>query len=84
MCFVFNLFYLLLIKILIADKIKEFLSSYYTSSTRRGAGKDFKYAKQITALANREQIEMVVDLDDLAQYDDNESLVENIERNAKR
>jgi len=68
----------------LVDKLKEFLSQFYTSSTRRGGGKDFKYAKQITALANREQVEMVVDMDDLVMFDDTEALVENIERNAKR
>lgn len=67
-----------------SGKLKDFLATYYTSSGRRGAGKDFKYAKQITALANREQIEMIVDMDDLIQYDDNEKLVESIERNGKR
>ncbi|CAL8106657.1 unnamed protein product [Orchesella dallaii] len=66
------------------NKFKDFLTQYYTSSTRRGGGKDFKYAKQITALANREQVEMVVEMDDLAMFDDTEMLIDNIERNAKR
>ena len=58
------------------------------SESRRGGGalKEFKYAKMLTAVANREQPALTVDLDDLEEFtkDSNENLVENIEKNTNR
>jgi len=65
--------------------LKEFLTGFYSRSTSRRGGKDFKYAKQISTLANRETTALTVELDDFLAYDDeNEKLVERIEINARR
>ncbi|CAG7818629.1 unnamed protein product [Allacma fusca] len=74
------------------ESIREFLSLFYVDNApgagggKRGGSKDFKYAKQLTALANREQTAITVELDDLAEYVQatNETLVDNIEKNARR
>jgi len=48
-------------------------------------GKEFKYAKRIQSLAHREAVEIVIELDDILDYDDeNEKLIANIENNARR
>lgn len=44
--------------------------------------KTFKYAAQLTRLAHREQVGIIIDLDDLADY--NESLAEAIQQNTRR
>ena len=45
-------------------KIKKFLTEYYVESEE---GKIFTYAEQITNIAHREQVELVIDLDDVAE-----------------
>ncbi len=48
-----------------ADKIKKFLTEFYADS--EGEGKVFTYADQLTNIAHREQVELVIDLDDVAE-----------------
>lgn len=47
-----------------SEKIKEFLTSFYEDSEE---GKVFTYALQLTNIAHREQVELVIDLDDIAE-----------------
>lgn len=46
------------------DKIKKFLTEFYSDSDE---GKVFTYAEQLTNIAHREQVELTVDLDDVAE-----------------
>ncbi len=47
-----------------SDKVKKFLTEFYADSDE---GKVFTYAEQLTDIAHRDQVEMVVDLDDIAE-----------------
>jgi DNA replication licensing factor MCM7 len=51
-------------------------------TTDKDGNKIFKYAAQLTRLAHREQVNLTIDLDDLAEF--NESLAEAIQQNARR
>lgn len=51
-------------------------------TTDEEGNKIFKYAAQLTRLAHREQVNITIDLDDLADY--NESLAEAIQQNTRR
>lgn len=62
------------------DKIKNFLSSYYSEDQQ--GNKSLKYGLQLTKLAHREQVALTVDLDDV--HDFNEDLAEAIVENARR
>lgn len=44
--------------------MKKFLTDFYADSDE---GKVFTYAEQLTNIAHREQIELVIDLDDVAE-----------------
>ena len=44
--------------------MKKFLTDFYQDGED---GKDFTYAQQLTAIAHREQVELTVDLDDVAE-----------------
>ena len=44
--------------------MKRFLTEFYADS---GEGKVFTYAEQLTDIAHREQVELVIDLDDVAE-----------------
>ena len=46
------------------DKIKKFLTEFYSDSDE---GKVFTYAEQLTNIAHREQVELTIDLDDVAE-----------------
>lgn len=46
------------------EKIKKFLTDFYADGED---GKVFTYAEQLTNLAHREQVELVIDLDDVAE-----------------
>lgn len=61
----------------LSETIKQFLTEFCT--TDADGNKIFKYAAQLTRLAHREQIQITIDLDDLADY--NESLAEAIQQN---
>ena len=45
--------------------MKRFLTEFYADSG--GEGKVFTYAEQLTDIAHREQVELVIDLDDVAE-----------------
>lgn len=62
------------------ETIKAFLTEFCV--TDENGSKVFKYASQLTNIAHREQISIVIDLDDLQEY--NESLVEAIIQNNRR
>ena len=53
------------------EKIKRFLTEFYSDTDD---GKVFTYAQQLTNLAHREQVELVIDLDDVAEVRRRESL----------
>ena len=46
------------------EKVKRFLTEFYADSDE---GKVFTYAEQLTNIAHREQVELEVDLDDVAE-----------------
>ena len=46
------------------EKVKKFLTDFYQDGDD---GKEFTYAQQLTAIAHREQVELTVDLDDVAE-----------------
>ena len=48
----------------LSEKIKKFLTDFYADGEE---GKVFTYCDQLTNLAHREQIELVIDLDDVAE-----------------
>jgi len=48
-------------------KLKEFLTNFHTSDDN--GRKVYKYATQITQIAHREQSSLVLDLDDVAEFD---------------
>ena len=62
------------------QKIKEFLTGFTTQDDH--GNKKFKYAEQLTSIAHREQVEIVIDLDDVAQFD--EELAEAMRENSRR
>jgi len=62
------------------QKLKEFLANFAT--TDEEGRKTFKYAEQLTAIAHREQTTLTIDLDDVAQED--EELAESIRSNTRR
>jgi len=62
------------------QKLKEFLTNF--TETDDEGRKTFKYADQLTAIAHREQTGLVIDLDDVAQED--EELATAIRENTRR
>ncbi|KAK7864443.1 hypothetical protein R5R35_000475 [Gryllus longicercus] len=62
-----------------SEQIKRFLMEFASIEDGR---KDFKYAKQLTKLAHREQVAVTIDLDDLSEFDPD--LVETITNNTRR
>lgn len=63
----------------VAD-IKRFLTDFYVDLPE--GGKAFKYSKQLRQLANREQVAMCIDLNDLATMDQDlaDACLENTKR----
>ncbi|MFH4975466.1 hypothetical protein AB6A40_002175 [Gnathostoma spinigerum] len=62
------------------EKIRDFLTTFYFDSD--DGGKVFPYADQISRLADREQVGIYVNLDDVQEFDP--GLVDSIQRNARR
>lgn len=56
---IFNLF---------IESLKTFFGEFYTQG--EDGNKDFKYVRQLTNLAHREQVSMWLELDDLHDFDD--------------
>ena len=63
-----------------SQKLKEFLTGFTTHDEH--GNKKFKYAEQLTAVAHREQVNIIIDLDDVAEFD--EELAEAIRENTRR
>ncbi|XP_023319814.1 DNA replication licensing factor mcm7 [Eurytemora carolleeae] len=64
----------------IKAKLKEFLTSF--TRTDENGRKQFPYAEQITNIAHREQNSLVLDLDDVAEFD--QDLAEAVRGNTRR
>lgn len=47
-----------------AEKVKRFLTEFYADGDE---GKVFTYAEQLTNIAHREQVDLEIDLDDVAE-----------------
>ncbi|XP_026111645.1 DNA replication licensing factor mcm7-like [Carassius auratus] len=62
------------------EKCKRFLQEFYSEDD--SGKKVFKYGAQLVSLAHREQVALVLDLDDVAEEDP--ELVESVCENAKR
>jgi len=62
------------------QKLREFLTGFTTQDDQ--GRKKFKYAEQLTALAHREQVSLHIDLDDVAEHD--EDLAEAMRENSRR
>ena len=62
------------------QKLREFLTGFTTVDDQ--GRKKFKYAEQLTALAHREQVSLHIDLDDVAEQD--EDLAEAMRENTRR
>ncbi|KAG5676416.1 hypothetical protein PVAND_006254 [Polypedilum vanderplanki] len=62
------------------ETIKNFLTEFCSSDDE--GNKIFKYASQLIRLAHREQVNITIDLDDLADYD--ETLAQAIQQNTRR
>ncbi|XP_065177638.1 DNA replication licensing factor mcm7-B-like [Sycon ciliatum] len=61
------------------EKCKKFLKEFYLDGDQ---GKSFTYGEQLVRLAHREQIALTIDLDDVAEID--QELAENIAKNSRR
>ncbi len=62
------------------SKLKSFLAEFHQADSR--GNKDFVYARQLTAIAHREQAQLVLDLDHLEQSDPD--LAQAIRNNTRR
>ena len=47
-----------------SEKVKRFLTEFYADGDE---GKVFTYAEQLTNIAHREQVDLEIDLDDVAE-----------------
>lgn len=63
------------------DQLKLFLTEYSKMDDKTG-NKCFLYREQLTRLAHREQVALIIDLDDVKDFDD--ELAEIISLNARR
>ena len=62
------------------EKLKRFLAEFHTKNAR--GHKEFVYAQQLTNIAHREQVQIILDLDHVAEYD--ADLAEAIRTNTRR
>ena len=64
-------------------KIQRFVREFYLSTSgHQGPGKLFKYLDRITQLSHREEVELVIDLDDVSEFD--VELADAVRQNARR
>ncbi|XP_031567709.1 DNA replication licensing factor mcm7-like [Actinia tenebrosa] len=61
------------------DKAKRFLAEFYYEGDE---GKIFKYGEQLVKVAHREQVQLLIELDDIAEIDP--SLADNVKENGRR
>lgn len=66
--------------VLFSEKLKNFLMEF--STTGPNNRKTFKYARQLTELAHRDQVSMHIELDDLEEHDP--ELCSKVVNNSKR
>ena len=62
------------------EKLKRFLAEFHTKDAR--GNKEFVYARQLTNIAHREQVQIILDLDQVAEFDSD--LAEAIRSNTRR
>ena len=62
------------------NKLKRFLAEYHTKDAR--GRKDFVYATQLTNIAHRDQVNITIDLEQVADFDS--ELAEAIQNNTRR
>lgn len=62
------------------EKLKQFLSGFTTVDDN--GRKKFPYADQLTRIAHREQVSLTINLDDLAEFD--EELAQSVQENTRR
>lgn len=65
----------------VADQLKLFLNESSKMDDKTG-NKIFKYRNQLTRLAHREQVALIIDLDDVKEFD--EELAEMMAGNCRR
>nr|QIC49967.1 DNA replication licensing factor MCM7 [Actinia equina] len=61
------------------DKARRFLAEFYYEGDE---GKIFKYGEQLVKVAHREQVQLLIELDDIAEIDP--SLADNVKENGRR
>lgn len=61
-------------------KLKAFLAEFHTVDSR--GRKEFVYARQLTAIAHRDQVGLTIDLDQVQEHDP--ELAESIRQNTRR
>ncbi|KAG2467974.1 MCM7B factor, partial [Polypterus senegalus] len=71
---------LYMLNLISTDKLKKFLQEFYTED--ESGKKIFKYGTQLVQIAHREQVSLIIDLDDLAE--DDPELVDSICENTRR
>ena len=62
------------------EKLKRFLAEFHTKNAR--GQKEFVYARQLTNIAHRDQVQIVLDLDHVAEFDSD--LAEAMRTNTRR
>jgi len=62
------------------NKLKRFLAEYHTKNA--GGHKEFVYARQLTNIAHRDQVNITIDLEQVSEFDS--ELAEAIQNNTRR
>ena len=62
------------------NKLKRFLAEYHTKNAR--GQKEFVYARQLTNIAHRDQVNITIDLEQVSEFDS--ELAEAIQNNTRR
>ena len=66
---------------ILLEQLKTFLTEFVAVDNETGE-KTFKYRKQLTNIAHREQVDLVIELDDIHDFDD--ELAISIANNTRR
>mgnify|MGYP001164286650 CR=1 FL=1 len=62
------------------EKLKRFLAEFHTKNAR--GQKEFVYARQLTNIAHRDQVQIILDMDHVAEFDSD--LAEAMRNNTRR
>lgn len=54
---------------IVIEQLKTFLTEFMVMDDKTG-DKTFKYRQQLTKLAHREQVALIIELDDIQEFDD--------------